>query len=100
MQQVAAGDVKGLQVAGTLPRTLKVQAQLAARDQAEPPQAQRGRQRDADAVSSNHERCQMLQLLACAPQLPVKGSLNAVRQAPTWYVERTFAWPVTACGHL
>ena len=68
VQELAEGDVKGLQVAGSLLRALKPQAELAAGADAEPLQAQRGRQRDADARRGDCERRQMVQMLPCTPQ--------------------------------
>ncbi len=68
MQQVLAVDVQSLQVAGSLLCALKVQAHLEARAHAEPLQAQRGWQGDADVLRKDCERRQMLQLLSCTSQ--------------------------------
>ena len=86
MQKVAAGGIKGLQVLGSLLHAVKVQAELAAGAQAEPGQAQRRGQRDADAGRADGQRCQVAQLVPCgqpgSPQLQPRTSKD-----PAWGIQ-------------
>ena len=81
MQKIAAGGIEGLQVLCSLLHAVKVQAELAAGAQAEPGQAQRGGQRDADAGRADGQRCQIAQLVPCrqpgSPQLQPRTSKDA-----------------------
>ena len=65
MQEVAAGGIEGLQVLRGVRHGVKVQAQLGARAQAEPGQAQPGGHGDADAGRAAGEGCQVSQLVPC-----------------------------------
>ena len=91
MQEIAVGGIKGLQVLCSLLHAVKVQAELAAGAQAEPGQAQRGRQRDAYAGRADGKRCQVAQLVPCgqpgSPQLQPRTSKDAAWGIRAWALD-------------
>ena len=91
MQKIAAGGIEGLQVLCSLLHAVKVQAELAVGAQAEPGQAQRGGQRDADAGRADSERCQVAQLVPCgqpgSPQLQPRTSKDAAWGIQPWALD-------------
>ena len=96
MQKIAAGGIEGLQVLCSLLHAVEVQAELAAGAQAEPGQAQRGGQRDADAGRADSQRRQVAQLVPCgqpgSPQLQPRTSKDAAWRIQAWALDSLVHW--------